>query len=50
MRLHKITVISGITLRAHFSLGIAKFNTLPNHYKLLVLWILIIIGSYNTYV
>ena len=30
MRLRKITVISGITLRAHFSLGIAKFDTLPN--------------------
>ena len=29
MHLHKITVISGITLRAHFSLGIAKFDTLP---------------------
>jgi len=30
MRLHKITVISGITLWAHFSLGIVKFDTLPN--------------------
>ena len=29
MRLRKITVISRITLRAHFSLGIAKFDTLP---------------------
>ena len=29
-RLRKITVISGITLRAHFSLGIVKFNTLSN--------------------
>ena len=28
MRLRKITVISGITLWAHFSLGIAKFDTL----------------------
>jgi len=37
MRLRKITVISGITLRAHFSLGIAKFDTLPNHYKFLVI-------------
>ena len=30
MRLHKITVISVITLRARFSQGIAKFDTLPN--------------------
>ena len=30
MRLCKITVISVITLRAHFSQGIAKFDTLPN--------------------
>ena len=29
-RLRKITVISGITLRAHFSLGIVKFDTLSN--------------------
>ena len=30
MRLRKITVISVITLQAHFSQGIAKFATLPN--------------------
>ena len=30
MRLRKITVVSVITLRAHFSQGIAKFDTLPN--------------------
>ena len=30
MHLRKITVISRITLRVHFSLGIAKFDTLPN--------------------
>ena len=30
MRLRKITVISGITLRAHFSLGIVKIDTLSN--------------------
>ena len=30
MRLRKITVISVITLRAHFSHGIAKLDTLPN--------------------
>ena len=30
MRLRKISVISVITLRAHFSQGIAKFDTLPN--------------------
>ena len=30
MRLRKITVISGITLRAHFSLGMARFDTLSN--------------------
>ena len=29
-RLHKITVISGITLQAHFSLGKVKFDTLSN--------------------
>ena len=29
-RLRKITVISGITLRAHFLLGIVKFDTLYN--------------------
>ena len=28
--LHKITVISVITLRAHFSQGIARLDTLPN--------------------
>jgi len=37
MCLQKITVISRITLRVHFLLGIAKFDTLPNHYKLLLL-------------
>ena len=42
LRLRKITVISGITLRAHFSQSIAKFNTLPNHYKLLLLFIIYI--------
>ena len=31
MRLRKITVISEITLRAHFSLGIVKFDTLDNN-------------------
>ena len=25
------------TLQAHFSLGIAKFDTLPTHYKLLII-------------
>ena len=30
MCLHKITVISEITLRAHFSQDITKFVTLPN--------------------
>ena len=30
MRLRKITIISVITLWAHFSQGIAKFDTLPN--------------------
>ena len=30
MRLCKITVISVISLLAHFSQGIAKFDTLPN--------------------
>ena len=30
MCLHKITVVSGMALRAHFSLGIAKFDTLSN--------------------
>ena len=33
MHLRKITVISRITLRAHFSLGIVKFDTL-NYYEL----------------
>ena len=35
--LHKITVTSGTTLQADFSQGIAKFDTLPNHYLLLIL-------------
>ena len=30
MDLCKITVVSEISLRAHFSLGIAKFDTLSN--------------------
>ena len=30
MRLRKITVVSVITLQAHFSRGIANFDTLPN--------------------
>ena len=30
MHLHKITIISGITLWAHFSQSIAKFDTLSN--------------------
>ena len=30
MHLRKITIISGITLWAHFSQGIVKFDTLPN--------------------
>ena len=30
MCLHKITVVSGMALWAHFSLGIAKFDTLSN--------------------
>ena len=30
MHLCKITVISGITLQAHFSLDVTKFDTLSN--------------------
>ena len=30
MYLRKITAVSVITLRAHFSQGIVKFDTLPN--------------------
>ena len=44
MCLRKITVISGITLQAHFSQGIPKFDTLPNHYNLLILFSLKIQG------
>ena len=42
MRLCKITVISIITLRAHFSQGIAKFGILPN--------LLLTLGISSTYI